>query len=180
MKQNTSKFGQTNAFAMQYGLFLGVWGIMSIVTSVLSIKLSSLSFISTILLVGSPILAGYFTTRFRSSVMQPEFGFTFGRGFLFTFLMGLYASLWIALFSYVYMQWFDGGYVANLYEEVLTQPDYRQALEQSGVKPEDIVKMFRSVPAASYAGSFIYITLFTAPLISAIIAFITHRRPQIM
>ncbi len=180
MKQNTSKFGQTNAFAMQYGLFLGIWGILSIVTVVLSMKYTSLSFIGLIMMVGSPILSGYFTMRFRDSVMQPEFGFTFGRGFLFTFLMGLYASLWIALFSYVYMRWFDAGSVANLYEEALNHPDYREAFRQSGVRAEEIVKMYRSIPPAGYAGSFIYITLLTAPFISAIIALIARRSPKIM
>ncbi len=179
MNQNTNHFKQTNAYAMQYGLFLGLWGIATLVTGALAMKLPSLSFLNTVLFIGSPILAGYFTTCFRRAVMQPEFGFTFGRGFVYTFMMGMYACLWIALFVFVYMQWFDNGTVINLYTQQLNQPEVREALAQNpDIKVEDIIKAIGAIKPITIAISFIYITLFTAPFISTIIALICRRRPQ--
>ena len=41
MNQSANKFKQLNAFAMQYGIALGAWGILSLVTTGVSLKFTS-------------------------------------------------------------------------------------------------------------------------------------------
>ncbi len=131
MNENTLKFKQTNAFAMQYGLLLGLFAIAGVFMSVLSLQLPSLSFIGTLLTVGSPIFAGFLTTRFRSQVSTPEQGFSFARGFLFTLMLGLYASIWLSVFIYVYLVWFDHGHVFEHYDLMLSRPEYQAVFQRN-------------------------------------------------
>jgi len=186
MNQNTNKFKQTNAFAMQYGVVLGIIGILSLCAMGLSFHISIFSFFSTLLTVGSPIVAALLTLRFRKAVMVETEGFSFGRGFLFTFMMGAYASIWVALFVFVYLAYIDNGAFFDAYEAMLTQPELVAEMRRSGVMEQlaaagtnltDIVATMRGISPAQYAGMVIYLSILAAPVISAIIALIARRSP---
>lgn len=171
---------------MQYGLLLGIWGILGLCVMGLSFKIPSLSIISTLMTIGSPIVAVFLTIRFRKAVIDIEEGFSFGRAFLFTFMTGIYASIWIAVFVYVYLAYMDGGYIFNAYEAMLTQPEYTAQLQESGFMStinaagglDNFVDTMRSIPPANYAGMVIYMTIFSAPFISAIISAICRKAPR--
>ncbi len=186
MNQNSNKFKQTNAFARQYGLLLGLWGIVSLAVMVAALKWDALSFLNMVMYIGSPILAGFFTVRFRRSVSTPEEGFSFGRGFLFTFITGLYASIWIAVFVFVYLAYIDHGFVFALYEDAFKKPEVMAQLRQSGMLEQldglggiaGLVDGMRRIPPANYAGIIIYMTVLSAPFISAAIALICRRSPK--
>ena len=107
MNQSANKFKQLNAFAMQYGIALGAWGMLSLVTTGVSLKITSLSLLSSIVTLASPVIAALLTSRFRKSTTTPEEGFTFGRAFLFVFTTGFYASIWIAAFVFLYLAYWD-------------------------------------------------------------------------
>ena len=180
-------FKQANAFAMQYGLYLGLWGITSLAVFVMSLSMPALSLVSTTMMVCSLIIAARLTSRYRHQCATPGEGFSFGRGFLFTFLTGLYASLWIALIVFIYLAYFDHGHVFDAYERMLQQPEFQAELERSGVSAQleamsgdggvtALVNAMRVIPPAVYATLIIYLTLLTAPFISAIIALINRRR----
>ena len=183
MRNNDNTFKQTNGFAMQYGVLLGFCGLAGLACFVGSFTNPILSFFHLLFTLGSPVLAGYFTMRFRNGVMQPELGFTFGRGFCFTFLMGMYATLWIALGVFVYLAYFDNGYIFDAYEKMLTQPEYVAQLRASGTWEmiqsiggvTKIVNNMRAVGAGNYATGIIYMSLMVAPLISAIIGFVCRK-----
>lgn len=183
MKQKDNSFQQTNSFAMLYGLYLGLWGLLGLTCVVQSFSHPSLSLISSPLMWSSPFLAAYLTYRFRRNVMLPELGFSFGRGFLFTFFMGMYASLWIAIGTFVYMAYFDNGAIFNAYEAMLSAPEVTAELRASGMWDmlqaqggiNGFVDVLRGITPAAYAGSILYITLLTAPVISAIIALIFRK-----
>lgn len=187
MNQNANRFKQTNAFAMLYGLVLGAIGILSLCAMGLSLQISIFSFISTVLTIGSPIAAAYLTIRFRRAVMVETEGFSFGRGFLFTFMMGVYASIWVALFVFVYLAYLDGGSFFDIYEARLTQPELVAEMRRSGVlaqladagtSPTGLVDAMRAIPPAQYAAMVIYMSILAAPVFSAIIALIVRRSPN--
>ena len=133
MNQSANKFKQLNAFAMQYGIALGAWGILSLVTTGVSLKITSLSLLSSIVTLASPVIAALLTSRFRKSTTTPEEGFTFGRAFLFVFTTGFYASIWIAAFVFLYLAYWDNGYIFNAYESLLSSPEYAGSMQQSGL-----------------------------------------------
>ncbi len=184
MNPAPSALPQTNAYAMQYGAVLGFWGIVSLCVMGMSLTTPALSSLSTLLFWGAPVCAGWLTVRFRRQVATAEEGFTFGRAFLFNFVQSIYAALLIALFVFVYLKWWDGGYIWNAYIKVFTIPENRQLLEQSGLLDQAggtvdrFVEALQRIPSAQYAGMVLYMTLLSSPLFSAVIALITRRRPQ--
>lgn len=186
MKSNDNTFKQTNGFAMQYGVLLGLCGLAGLACFVGSFTTPFLSFFHLLLTLGSPVLAGYLTIRFRNAVMQPELGFSFGRGFGYTFLMGMYATLWIAVGVFVYLAYIDNGYIFDAYEKVLNQPEYVAQLRASGTWNvlqsaggiTKLVNNMRAISAASYAAGVIYMSLMVAPLISAVIALVCRKAPD--
>ena len=185
MKNNDNTFRQTNGFAMQYGVLLGFCGLAGLACFVGSFNSPFLSFFHLLFTLGSPVLAGYFTIKFRNAVMQPELGFTFGRGFGFTFLMGMYATLWIAVGLFVYLAYFDNGYIFDAYEKMLTQPEYVAQLRASGTWDviqsmggiTKLVNNMRAISAGNYATGVIYMSLMVAPIISGFIALISRKAP---
>ena len=185
MKNNDNTFKQTNGFAMQYGVVLGFCGLAGLACFVGSVSSPFLSFFHLIFTLGSPVFAGYLTMKFRNAVMLPEQGFSFGRGFGFTFLMGMYATLWIAVGLFVYLAYFDNGYIFDAYEKMLTQPEYVAQFRANGTWDmiqsmggiTKIVNNMRAVGAGNYATGVIYMSLMVAPVISGIIALITRKAP---
>lgn len=184
MNQSANKFKQLNAFAMQYGIALGAWGILSLVITGVSLKITSLSLLSSIVTLASPVIAALLTSRFRKSTTTPEEGFTFGRAFLFVFTTGFYASIWIAVFVFLYLAYWDNGYIFNTYESLLSSPEYAGSMQQSGLmnslnanSVSDIIDAMRSISPAGYASSVIYMSFMANPVISAIIALICRKSP---
>lgn len=187
MQQETSTIKQTNAFAMQYGLFFGVVGILSLVTMGLSMAHPGFSFLSLLLTVGSPFLATYLTLRFRRQVMDPRFGFTLMRGSLFTFLMGIYAAIWVALFVLIYLSFLDGGRFFDAYEAMMTQPEVVAQMRQNGMidqlaaqgmTMEDVINVMREAAPARYAGMILYFSLLVTLIFSLLIGCVARRAPQ--
>ena len=66
-----NNFRQTNAFAMQYGLLLGAWGLLSLAAFVQSFTNVYLSPVSSLMFLATPLLAGWMTFRFRARVSVP-------------------------------------------------------------------------------------------------------------
>jgi len=187
MQQETSTIKQTNAFAMQYGLFFGVVGILSLVTMGLSMAHPGFSFLSLLLTVGSPFLATYLTLRFRRQVMAPRFGFTLMRGSLFTFLMGIYAAIWVALFVLIYLSFLDGGRFFDAYEAMMTQPEVVAQMRQNGmIDPVGSAgdddgrchQCHARSGAGTYAGMILYFSLLVTLIFSLLIGCVARRAPQ--
>ena len=187
MENQKSSFKQTNAYAMQYGALLGLCGMASLACMVLSFKYPVMSWLSNIFTLGSPFLAGYLTIIFRRNVMIPELGFSFGRGFGYTFLMGIYATLWVALAVFVYLAYIDNGFLFDSYEKMMLQPEVVSALRESGTwdmiqkdfgSVTKLVNTFRAISPAQYAGSIIYLSILVAPFISAIVALVCRKAPN--
>lgn len=181
---------QTNAFAMQYGLLLGLWSLAGLFVMFACLLDSQWSALGQTMLIGSPFLGAFFTLRFRNAVTQPGDAFTFGRGYLHTLFMGLYASLWIALGVFVYFSYFDGGRFVDILQQWVAQPANAQSLqllESQGMFDEiyrdfsvdsfsDVLDTFRNVPPAAFAGMILYWTLLSAPVISIFVGLFAMRR----
>jgi len=185
MERTVNNFRQTNAFAMQYGLLLGGWGLLNLFIMILSFSQTFLSVVNTLMFIGSPVVATLLALRFRRNVTLKSEVFTLGRGFVFSLMMGIYAALWIAAGVFVYLSYFDHGYVFDVYEQMLKQPQVVKELSRNGfpltmpdgsvLTPEELVAGMRGISAANYAGLIIYITVLSAPIFSLVIGLICRR-----
>lgn len=187
MNETQSILNTSNSYAMLHGIFLGIWGILSLVFNVLSLTQVWMQLPVMLFTLSSPFFACWLTFRFRREVAPlPTQSFSFTAGFLHTFFCGFYASLWVALFVYVYLRFMDGGYVFDLYEQILKAPDFQQALRASGmsatIEPmggvKGMVEQMRALPPSSYASTFFIYSLLLAPFFSLIIGAVSSRKAR--
>ena len=183
---NRLNFAQLNAYAMQYGAVLGGWMIALLALWYASLRVDALSWGVALMWVGSPVLAWYLTVRCRHDI-GAESPFGFSKAYLHTLAMGVYASLVVAAFVYLYLAFLDGGSVWARYEAYLNRPDVAEQLQASGLleqlapvtgqpTAEAFVNSLRAIPAATYALATIYMNLFVAPVVSVPVALFAKAR----
>ncbi len=100
--------------------------------------------------------------------------------------MGVYASIWVAVATFVYLQYFDHGAIFAAYERSLDTPEMKIYLQQTGLGEQikqmtsaegahGVAQLMENIGSASYAAMSIYFALFMGPIISAIIGLIARR-----
>lgn len=180
-------FQQTNAYAMQNGLWLGLWGWLSLVAFRYSFSSVLCSNLLMLMTLTGPVLGVVLTGRFRRSVAGADGAFTFGRGFTHTLFMGFYASIWVAVGIYVYLRYFDNGAIFSDYAAALSRPELQQALQESGLLEqlnaasgegglEGLPDALRSVGPAGYAAASLYMAMFATPLIALFAGAVCRRK----
>ena len=185
--QDYNTFQQTNAYAMQNGLWLGLWGWLSLVAFRYSFSSVLCSNLLMLMTLTGPVLGVVLTGRFRRSVAGANGAFSFGRGFTHTLFMGFYASIWVAVGIFVYLRYFDNGAIFSDYAAALSQPELQQALQESGLLEqlnaasgegglEGLPDALRSVGPAGYAAASLYMAMFATPLIALFAGAVCRRK----
>ena len=180
-------FQQTNAYAMQNGLWLGLWGWLSLVAFRYSFSSVLCSNLLMLMTLAGPVLGVALTGRFRRSVAGADGAFTFGRGFTHTLFMGFYASIWVAVGIFVYLRYFDNGAIFSDYAAALSRPELQQALQESGLLEqlnaasgegglEGLPDALRSVGPAGYAAASLYMAMFATPVIALFVGIVCRRK----
>lgn len=183
----TDTLKQTNAYAMQNGALLGGWSLLCGALLVAAMSWSGAGWYFVPLAWATPVVCTLLTLRFREKVAGRTGCFSFGRGFAHTFLMSLYASVWLALGVYLYLAYFDHGAVFDAYGRMLADPSVAADLERSGMAaeidlltegrgPVALADMMRAIPTASYSAMVIYFAILSSLPVSAIIALIARRK----
>ncbi len=133
----------------------------------------------------APILLYLLTKKFRTAV-APTGVFTITQGFLHTLLTTVYASTWVAIGVYVYLTYFDGGYLFDSYVAYFSRPEVKELMAQKDVQQdlvvalqgmtiEEVINGLRCVPPATYAMMVFYGNLMVSPILSLLIAFVLKR-----
>ena len=185
--QDYNAFQQTNAYAMQNGLWLGLWGWLSLVAFRYSFSSVLCSNLLMLMTLTGPVLGVVLTGRFRRSVAGANGAFSFGRGFTHTLFMGFYASIWVAVGIFVYLRYFDNGAIFSDYAAALSRPELQQALQESGLLEqlnaasgegglEGLPDALRSVGPAGYAAASLYMAMFATPLIALFAGAVCRRK----
>ena len=166
--KTVSPFTQTNAFAMQHGIILGILLIILLGTLVMGVTDGTASLISTILVVTYPIIVGRLTFSFRR-IVTPIGRFTIFQGFMHALLSMFYAAIWGAIATYIYMRFFDNGHLlkANGLWQI-TQGQSDQSLLAT-------VNQMQNIPPSLYAEMILYMNITLAPITALIIGLCTMR-----
>ncbi len=184
--QNNERVRQINAFAMQDGVGLGLFGILSLTAFRWSFVYPFLSTLFSVMVFAAPVLAAALTLRFRRVSAGSDGSFSFASGFLHALFTGLYATLWVSLCIFVYLRFFDHGAIFTAYAQALQSPETLAALQQSGLTAElemisggrgaeGLADAMQAVGAATYAVVPIYFSVIFGPLISVVIAALARR-----
>ncbi len=175
-----------NASAMRGGIVMGLFGILTLCAFKGALYTPFFSSLFSVMLLASPVLATILTLQYRRAAAGSSEPFGFLQGFLFTLFTGFYASLWISVFTFVYLQYFDQGTIFAAYARQLEEPATQAYLRQSGMEAQlnavsggrgaqGFVQAMESLGAATYAALNIYLTLIFGPVISTIVGLICRR-----
>lgn len=185
MEVTQKPFAQINAFAMQNGLILGVWALLAQWAIIGSFTYSLLSMVNLFMMLFAPIMLYLLTKKFRTTV-APTGVFTITQGFLHTILTTVYASTWVAIGVYIYLTYFDGGYLFDSYVAYFSRPEVKELIEQEyvqmqlttalqGMSLEEMINGLRCVSPATYAMMIFYGNLMVSPILSLFIAIALKR-----
>lgn len=105
--------------AMRYGTGMGLLWAFKFMLFPLGLRIPFLQLLFIILTLGVPVLGYVFAKKFRERYCEGSI--SFGRAFMFTTFMFMFASLFVAVVHYVYFHYLDNGFVFNAYQEILNQ-----------------------------------------------------------
>lgn len=186
IRQRQANFRQTNAYAMQNGIILGVWSSLSLACFIGGLTTPIFNTLWMLTFLGIPVVTWILTLRFRS-IVGLDVSFPFSRGFMHAFLTLLYCAVWAGVVTFVYMQFFDNGYLFDCYVERLTDPELTKAMDAAGMTQQikeatgglsavDVVNEMRHVGAGNYAALIIYTYMLTSPIIAVVVGLLSMRR----
>lgn len=185
--QNNTIVSEINNFAMQNGVVLGLFGIGSLMVFRWSLTVPFLSTLFCVMILSYPILAAFLTMRVRNYYVEGTGEFSFMNGFLHALFTSFYASIWVALFTFVYLQYFDHGTIFEAYAKAIDTPEMQAYLQEMGVNAElanlsgsqgvkGLVEAMEKIGPATYAAMTLYSTIFFGPIISLVIALICRKK----
>lgn len=186
IRRRQTDFRQTNAYAMQNGLILGLWAIGCQACYVGGLTHPILSTFWLLSLLGMPVVLLMLTLRFRR-IVGLDVNFPFSRGFMHAFLALLYTAIWAALATYIYMAFLDKGFIMDHLEASVTNPETLQAMNESGLTQQiaestgglgiqEVVAQLRAIGPATWTSAIIYIYMLCSPVLSVFIGICTMRR----
>lgn len=166
---------QTNAFAMYYGLGLGIYQIVVGAFFIAALQAPISALIVLALMISTPIFSLQLTYRFRNNVCNGRI--SFGRSFLFGLMMYTYAGLILALATYIYFSYFDHGAIANYYANALNTPENIALFDtmNTGLSYDEFIALIRSLSPGSYASNMLINNTFAGAFISALTALIVRK-----
>lgn len=105
--------------AMRYGTSMGVLWAFKFMLFPLGLRIPFLLLLFIILTLGVPVLGFIFAKQYRTRYCNNAINF--GRALLFTVLMYMFASLFVAVVHYIYFRYIDGGFVFEFYQNIINQ-----------------------------------------------------------
>lgn len=184
IRQRQANFRQTNAYAMQNGLILGLWAIVCQSCFVAGLTSPLFNELWLISFIGIPVVALMLTLRFRR-IVGTDVNFSFSRGFMHAFLTLLYSAVWAGVATFVYMQFFDKGHICDTLLTMASDPEFVKRMEASGMMHElegmnttlpDVINGMRNFGAGNYAAFIIYCYMLTSPIIAVVVGLCTMHR----
>ena len=167
---------QTNAYAMQLGGAFGLYWCVGLLCFVAGYRFPVLHSLYALILFSVPIV-GIIAARYFERQVRADGIVDFGRCYLFSFMMYLYATAILAGTAYIYFSMFDHGSfaeanIARLHSEeirqVLNTPQLKNQLNETlaatGFSSMD--ELLRSVTPLMITANIIDINLILALLLS--------------
>lgn len=182
-----ANFRQTNAYAMQNGIFLGIWAIACQACFVAGIANPLYNTLWMVTFLGIPVVTWLLTLRFRR-IVGLDVNFSFSRGFMHAFLTLLYCAVWAGVATFIYLQFFDNGYMFDSLVKTCADPEVAKRLEEAGMLKEletasgtsmtinDVINSMRNIGAGNYAAFIVYTYMLTSPIIAVVVGLCSMHR----
>ncbi|MBQ8098236.1 MAG: DUF4199 domain-containing protein [Bacteroidaceae bacterium] len=138
MKLNNALLRQTNAYAMQFGAAFGMFWCVGFAFMISGYKIPLLHLLWLLTLLVTPAVGIILAKKFQQEVKQDGM-VDFGRAYLYSVMMYLYATVILAGVAYIYFRMIDNGaFVGHLLaqlhtdemEELLKTPAFKQQVDE--------------------------------------------------
>ena len=165
-------------FAMEYGLFLGIYFIFKFIISVASPGMLLLSSLSWAMTVGIPFVIFWMLKKYRDNYNE---GFIeYGKAWSLAFFLLFFASLPEALAQFIYFQWINPTYIAEQFSNIMTAVEEVNNVKSSPFIEELLTAYSNSkTPTAiQMAVQGIFYNILLGSIISLVIAAFVKRKPN--
>lgn len=173
---------QTNAFAMQSGMMFGLFWCLSFLFLVCGNE--TLRSMSSPLIIITPFVGFLFARKFRKDV-QNDGEISFGRAYMFSTLMYLYATAILAILSYFYFKFIDNGAFAEQNIQLLNRPDVKQLFstpeiqgQMNGLSLNEIKNLIKSFTPTTISAAIINFNVFAAFILALPTAFFAMNKKR--
>ena len=153
------------------GAKLGILWVFSFALFVgnFSFPICGLLWISTMIFI--PFYLGMLTRSYAEKTAQGQIGYW--RAYLYSVMVVFYASLIFAIAQWAYFEWIDHDMIINRYLTMLTDPDFKKALDAMGY-PKDtatsLSKMIRELRPIDIAIQIMWSNILAGLIMSLTIA----------
>lgn len=127
----TPEYKQLRAFARIDGVWLALLWLASFSFYIMGLSNPQSTLWALLLAVATPFLMGVRLKRFRDKGLDGRISFL--RGWGFVSLMALYGALLFAIGQFVYLAYFDHGYVVTAISNLLSTPEAEESIGRMGM-----------------------------------------------
>lgn len=167
------EYKQMKAYTRQDGFIMGMIWVGAFACFVFMFSHPALSFLFNLLILSIPLVMWHMVRRYRDGVARTPIGF--GRAFIYSFSICMYATLILCVSQWAYFQFLDHGVFFDNIEQMLSMDEYSKMITAYGVKEEEISELMTSMREArpiDIAISFVSQSFMGSLLCSAIISVI--------
>ncbi|MBQ9668813.1 MAG: DUF4199 domain-containing protein [Prevotella sp.] len=166
---------QLKAFARIDGALLALVLVGCFVCYLLGMQAPLYGIGAMALAVSVPFLVGWRLKRFRDKGLDGQISFLRGLGYVvFVFF---YGGLLFALAQYAYFAYLDGGYLANMLTEMMSQPENSEMLRQLGMTQQidESLELMRQMRPIDLSLQGLTMLLMIGPLVGIPVAALLKR-----
>lgn len=170
---------QLKAFVRNDGLWIGLLLTVTIACSIGSMFAPSLQFMALGGMVLTPVVAANRVRYYRDFVVMKRVSFK--RAWGYTFLSFGYASLIVAMLTYLYFQFLDHGMVMGQFTKMMQMPEMETVIKAYGMTKKqmmDELAYMSSIRPIDLALSAVSNILLLGGFLGFIIAAFTRREPR--
>jgi hypothetical protein len=172
---------QTNAYAMHLGTIFGLYWCIGFACLIAGFHHPLLHLLLIVIVLSTPFV-GFALARYFEHQVRADAPVFYSRGYLFSLLMYFFASVVLAIVSYVYFAYFDHGFFIQANIDYLHRPEMAQVLNspqmaeqtqailsQTGFKSLD--EWFQSITPIMLVASIVDFNIMTSIVFSIPTAF---------
>ena len=170
---------QMQAYARIDGLWLAVIWTASFVCFVGTFTYPSLATSVLLIGAGSLVFAALRLRRYRDEIREGVLSFR--RGFLYSMLNYLYASLLFAMVQYIYFQFLDKGFVIGNYINMVNTDAFKEMAKSYGLSQTDwkiVMDNLSGLRPIEWAMQFFSMNVFMGFFVSVPVAMVMKRSPR--
>ncbi len=170
------EYKQLQAFARIDGLYLGLVWIGSFACYIYGLTSPLTAMVGMIAAVVSPFYAAMRLKKFRDEVREGII--SFARGMYYYIQIFMYGALLFAMAQWIYFQFLDNGYLADVYAATLATPEAEtmiKAYGMTGAQVDEAMAAFRETSAIAIAANVLAMNIIIGIAISIPVALVMKR-----